>query len=403
MKTGSAMAPTLCPPQAPPAPLSHPTTRFSWTPQLVQRLTWEGDLGLVIQPQNRGEGAQPWLWPPPSGDPKVERDSSAKPSWPIFPVHRCSIVVCGIVSFPRSLAQAAALPVTPPLCSCQAPQCPCPHMYRHQAALCICSAQDCAHSRWSISVEWLEYWTEWDLVLRGKEPSGRGLWDPPPSPVGARLWAVDRGWPVPPRCRAGTDMYRPVPLLLALGPSLKWNCLPHTLIHLFALLLICTRLTQCLWRVWAAPCMWIPPPHLAPVALSPLWDPMCPAGALFPGNYVSWASSDTECSLCWKLSLPHTHYGLDYRAIIPLSCCVIHRSQPFSLLMAFEGATLSRAQKVRNTPVPWHQDPSWCCGEARRSPLDSDSQVRGGEGGARVQGAFSPLISWVAGCLGQIP
>lgn len=95
---------------------------------------------------------------------------------------------------------------------------------------------------------------------------------------------------------------------------------------------------------------------------SPLRAPTCPARDLFTKS-CNWEHPQTHSAATIEKSLPHSHYGLDYRAIIPPSSCVIHRSHPFTLLMALGRPTPARAQKARNRPRPQHWAPPWCCGE----------------------------------------
>lgn len=92
--------------------------------------------------------------------------------------------------------------------------------------------------------------------------------------------------------------------------------------------------------------------------------PACPASLLLTGRCVrSVLGHAAPCRCCWKLSLPHTHYGLDYRAIIPPSSCVIRRSRAFTLLMASADPRLRRARKAANRPEPALRVPCWRCAE----------------------------------------
>lgn len=92
--------------------------------------------------------------------------------------------------------------------------------------------------------------------------------------------------------------------------------------------------------------------------------PVCPASALLTGRCVrSVLGHAAPRRCCWKLSLPHTHYGLDYRAIIPPSSCVIRRSRAFTLLMASADPRLRRARKAANRPEPALRVPCWRCAE----------------------------------------
>lgn len=92
--------------------------------------------------------------------------------------------------------------------------------------------------------------------------------------------------------------------------------------------------------------------------------PACPASALLTGRCVrSVLGHAAPRRCCWKLSLPHTHYGLDYRAIIPPSSCVIRRSRAFTLLMASADPRLRRARKAANRPEPALRVPCWRCAE----------------------------------------
>lgn len=89
-------------------------------------------------------------------------------------------------------------------------------------------------------------------------------------------------------------------------------------------------------------------------------------------------------------SLHHAHYGLDYRAIILLSSCVIHRSHPFSCLMAFGGPSLGRARGSQERAKAQPQD-TGCCGEAFER-LHPGSQARGEGVGLGSRGRPPSLV-----------